>query len=129
MIYIYVLCLRLVAPLLDLDLGLAGDTRPAAEGHDGVVPGAALYVVSLPGLLPEQHDGHAGEDAGQQHVQAPALAQTLRVLVDLAEPAAHPAHACFAVSAAVAGILFPLRHCQVFVVLSCRSESSNISLV
>ena len=35
-------CLRLVAPLLDLDLGLAGDTRPAAEGHDGVVPGAAL---------------------------------------------------------------------------------------
>ena len=36
-------CLRLVAPLLDLDLGLAGDTRPAAEGHDGVVPGAALH--------------------------------------------------------------------------------------
>ena len=54
---------------------------------------AHLDVVSLPGLLPEQHDGHAGEDAGQQHVQAPALAQTLRVLVDLAQPAAHPAHA------------------------------------
>ena len=52
-----------------------------------------LDVVSLPGLLPEQHDGDAGEDAGQQHVQAPALAQTLRVLVDLAQPAAHPAHA------------------------------------
>ena len=41
-------CLRLVAPLLDLDLGLAGDTRPAAEGHDGVIPGAALQYRDKP---------------------------------------------------------------------------------
>ena len=28
-----------------------------------------LDVVSLPGLLPEQHDGDAGEQAGQQAVE------------------------------------------------------------
>ena len=52
-----------------------------------------LYVVSLPGLLSEQHDGDAGEDAGQHAVEETAFAEILSVLIDLAEATASAAHA------------------------------------
>ena len=32
-----------------------------------------LYIVSLPGLLPEQHGGYAGEEAAQEAVEEATL--------------------------------------------------------
>ena len=70
-----------------------------------------LNVVSLPRLLSEQHDGDAGEDAGQHAVEETliynnivsdlnrrvfrltAFAEILSVLIDLAEATASAAHA------------------------------------
>ena len=73
-----------------------------------------LNVVSLPRLLSEQHDGDAGEDAGQHAVEETwiykdwdqtwivecwivfrltAFAKILRVLIDLAEATASATHA------------------------------------
>ena len=46
-----------------------------------------LNVVLLPRLASEQEDGDAGCDAGQGHVQPPALTQVLRHVVDLAAAA------------------------------------------
>ena len=45
----------------------------------------------MPGLLPEQQGGEAGEEAGQQAVQRPRLVQAVRGLVRLARVAQQPA--------------------------------------
>ena len=48
----------------------------------------------VPGLLPEQQGGEAGEEAGQQAVQRPRLVQAVRCLVRLARVAQQPAATC-----------------------------------
>ena len=46
-----------------------------------------LDVVSLPGLLSQQQDGHAGHEAGEDRVEDPRLPEVFRILVVEAEPA------------------------------------------
>ena len=55
----------MVAPLLDLGARLAVDESPAAAGARCVLAGRALDAVPLPGLLPQDEDGDAGEEAAE----------------------------------------------------------------
>ncbi len=52
-----------------------------------------LDAVSLPGLLPEQEDGQAGEEASQEAAERAALAQVVARLELLARETAPAAHA------------------------------------
>ena len=115
--------LVLVSSLLDLRGGLAGDTGGAAERGHGVLRGGAPDVVPdynddynddgdhdavpLPRLLPEQQDGGAGQEAGEQAVERAALAEALCTLVNLTEAAAGAAQADLAVTTAVEEALLP----------------------
>ena len=84
----------MVAAELDLGAGLAIDAGRAAEGRAGVAGGAALDAVAFPGLAPQQEDGDAREEAGEQAAQEPALLQVLGVPVDQARGAKRAAAAC-----------------------------------
>ena len=72
----------MVAPVPDLCTRLAGDERPAAEGAHGVAGGGALDAVPLPGLLPQDEDGDAGEEAAEEAAQPTALAHVISVAFD-----------------------------------------------
>ena len=61
--------------LLDLHSSLTGHTGGAADRAHQVPHGAPLYVVPLPGLLPEQQGGDAGEDEAQQAAHQTTLPQ------------------------------------------------------
>ena len=69
------------------------------DGDDDAVP--------LPRLLPEQQDGGAGQEAGEQAVERAALAEALSTLVNLTEAAAGAAQADLAVTTAVEEALLP----------------------
>ena len=72
----------MVPPLLDLMCRLAVDEGPAAERADGVVAGRPVDAVPLPGFLPKDEDGDAGEDAAEQAAQPAALAHVVSVALD-----------------------------------------------
>lgn len=57
--------LAVVAPLVDLGARLAGDKASATEGAEGISGGRAFNAVPLPGLLPQDEDGDAGEEAAE----------------------------------------------------------------
>ena len=57
--------LAVVAPLVDLGACLAGDEASATEGAEGISGGRAFNAVPLPGLLPQDEDGDAGEEAAE----------------------------------------------------------------
>ena len=57
--------LAVVAPLVDLGARLAGDEASATEGAEGISGGRAFNAVPLPGLLPQDEDGDAGEEAAE----------------------------------------------------------------
>jgi len=52
--------------VLELVSRLDADAAAAAEGAQRVVSGAPLNLVPLPGLLPEEEDGDAGENAREE---------------------------------------------------------------
>ena len=85
--------LAVVAPLLDLGARLAGDEWPAAEGAHRVAGGGALDAVPLPGFLPKDEDGDAGEDAAEQAAQPAALAHVVSVALDETARDTRPAQA------------------------------------
>ena len=74
--------LTVVAPLLDLCSRLAGNQSPATHGAHRVPGGGALDAVPLPGFLPKDEDGDAGEDAAEQAAQPAALAHVVSVALD-----------------------------------------------
>ena len=74
--------LAVVAPLLDLGARLAGDEASAAEGAHGISCGGALDAVPLPGLLPQDEDGDAGEEAAEEAAQPTALAHVISIALD-----------------------------------------------
>lgn len=101
----------MVAPLLDLCSRLAGDQSPATHGAHRVPGGGALDAVPLPGFLPKDEDGDAGEDAAEQAAQPAALAHVVSVALDETARDTRPTQACFAVAHAAADSLLPLlRH-------------------
>merc|ERR1719225_2065342 len=63
-----------------------------------------------PGSLSEEQHGDAGEDAGEERVEDPGLAEALRGLVRLAREAPVAAAADAAVPEAVAKSLLELSH-------------------
>ena len=68
-----------ISPHLDLLGSLTVDTRSAEPGCCQVPHGVPLYIVPGPGLLPQQHGGEAGHDAGQGIVQEPTLLQATSI--------------------------------------------------
>ena len=74
--------LAVVAPLLDLGARLAGDKASATEGAEGISGGRAFNAVPLPGLLPQDEDGDAGEEAAEEAAQPTALAHVISVAFD-----------------------------------------------
>ena len=74
--------LAVVSPPLDLGARLAGDEASAAEGAHGISGGGALDAVPLPGLLPQDEDGDAGEEAAEEAPQPTALAHVISVAFD-----------------------------------------------
>lgn len=103
--------LAVVAPLLDLGARLAGDETSAAEGAHGISAGRALDAVPLPGLLPQDEHGDAGEEAAEEAAQPAALAHVVSIAFDEAARHARTAQARFAVAHAAADSLLPfLRH-------------------
>jgi len=97
-----------VSPLLDLHRSLAHDTRSAAKCSPNIPHGVALYVVPLPGLLPEEKGGDAGHDAAQQAVQQPTLAHVFSCPVGQTGCAAKSTAADTHVTTAVKHSLLPL---------------------
>ena len=74
--------LAVVAPLLDLGAGLAGDEAPAAERAHGISRRAALNTVPLPGLLPQDEDGDARKEAAEEAAQPATLAHIVGIAFD-----------------------------------------------
>jgi len=100
-----------VAPLLDLSSRLAGDELSTAEGAHRISRSRALDAVPLPGILPKDEDGDAGENAAEQAAQPAALAHVVGVAFDETARDTRPTQACFAVAHAAADSLLPLlRH-------------------
>ena len=103
--------LAVVAPLLDLHGSLAHDTGSAAEGSPNISSSVSLYVVPLPGLLPEEEGGDAGHEAAQQAVQQPTLPHVISRGICKARCAAQPTAAYPHVSTTAAQAVLPLtRH-------------------
>ena len=100
--------LAVVAPLLDLHGSLAHDAGSAAEGSPNISSSVSLYVVPLPGLLPEEEGGDAGHEAAQQSVQQPTLPQVISCGICKARGAAQPTAAYPHVSTTAAQALLPL---------------------
>ena len=69
--------------LLDLHSDLAGHTGGTAEGSSGITQVRALDVVPLPGPVPQDEGGDAGEPAAEEATQDPRLVQALSILVSL----------------------------------------------
>ena len=70
--------------LLDLHSDLAGNTGGTAEGSSGITKVGALDVVSLPGPVPQDEGGDAGQPAAEETTENSILIETLGILVSLA---------------------------------------------
>jgi hypothetical protein len=73
-----------LCPVFDLHGSLAVDTGGATAARHHVSTGAALNVPLIPGLLPEQQGGDAGQETSQETAEEAGLTQALSVGVDLA---------------------------------------------
>jgi len=106
--FLYSLCLWLV--LLNLHRCLTIHAGCTAERGSNISYGAALNVVSLPGLLPQEQGGDAGHEAAQEAAQDAGLVEVLTVPVDQTRLAECSTATYGAVPTAVAQSLFPLSH-------------------
>ena len=101
------LLLGAVPPLLDLYRSLAHDTGGAAEGGANIPCSVPLYVVPLPGLLPEEEGGDAGHDAAREAVKQATLPHIISCGIGKAGSAAHPTTTYPHVSTTAAQALLP----------------------
>ena len=67
----------------DLHCSLTHDrvTAPTADRGHNIVTGGALNVVSLPGLLSQEEQGHTGHDAAEERVEEAGLTEVFSILV------------------------------------------------
>ena len=62
------------------------DTGPTADRGPNIVTGGVLNVVSLPGLLSQEEQGHTGHDTAEERVEDAGLAEVLSIPVVETEP-------------------------------------------
>ena len=65
----------------DLHCSLTPDTAPTADRGPNIVTGGVLNVVSLPGLLSQEEQGHTGHDVAQERVEEAGLVEVFSILV------------------------------------------------
>lgn len=106
----FVCSLRFWLVFLDFHRSLTVDTWGTTERCSNIANSAALNVVFVPGLLPEQQRGDAGHEAAQQAAQDARLAEVLPVSIHETWLAKGSTTTDGAVPAAVAQALFPLSH-------------------
>jgi len=96
--------------LLNLHCSLTVDTGGTAERSSNIPYCAALNVVSLPGLLPQEQRGDAGHEAAQEAAQDAGLVEVLTIPVHETWLAECSTATYGAIPTAVAQSLFPLSH-------------------
>merc|ERR1719289_490923 len=99
----------LLPPRPHLSGSLTHHTGGAEAGAAAVTTRAALDVKPLPGQLPQDEGGQAGDEAGCQAAQAATLSHSSPSAVCLARPTPQGTATDTAVSTIVAQILSPVR--------------------